>query len=249
MNKLNPSINHHLIIGVFISIWIFLFAYFIRPFDNGTLNFNWTKTSISFSIIAFISYSLITIFQSLIYKKNLKWNFGFELLVLFLFHVVYLIISYIYYKSPIHNGIYNFFEFLNFIILKSALITTPILFLARIYLIKFIPIKHDKITIKGKNRLDILNINKSDLICVTNSQNYVEIFFLRNDQLTSKLIRSSLKVVQENLDFLIQVHRSHLINPMHFQSWKNRNTIYLTQMEISVSKKYKDNILNHKIHT
>ncbi|WP_226789085.1 LytTR family DNA-binding domain-containing protein [Polaribacter porphyrae] len=149
-----------------------------------------------------------------------------------------------YYKSPVLNGGYTFYEFFQIIILKVALITTPILVLARKYVIKLIPIKKEIITIRGENKLDILKINKSDLICITNAQNYIEILYLQNNQLQSKLIRSSLKKIEKDLDFLIKVHRSYLINPSHFRAWKNQKTIILTQIEVPVSKNNREKILS-----
>lgn len=96
---------------------------------------------------------------------------------------------------------------------------------------------------KGENRLDILKINKADLVCISNAQNYIEIFYIENNKLHSKLIRSSLKKVLDDFGFLVQIHRSHLINPSHFKSWRNSNTIILTQIELPVSKNYKDVLL------
>ena len=69
MNLLNPSIKHHLLIGVIISLWIFVFAFFIRPFDDGILYFDWTSISIGFSLIAFLCYCIVAILQKAIFKK------------------------------------------------------------------------------------------------------------------------------------------------------------------------------------
>jgi len=243
MNKLNPSIKHHLIIGLLLGVWIFIFAFIIRPFDDGTLNFRlWILMSIGFSITAFLSYGILALIQNRVYQKVLKWNLGLEITSLIFFTLLYLLCAYFYYKSPIINGGYTFVEFLTNIFLKASLITTPIIILARIYAIRLIPIKEDFITIRGENKLDVLKIKKSDLVCVSNSQNYVEIFHIENEKLKTKLIRSSLKKIDTKFDFLTRVHRSHLINPSHFISWKNQNTISLTQIEIPVSKNYKKNI-------
>jgi len=252
MKKLNPSITHHLLIGIFISIWLFIFAFFIRPFDDGTISFKmWLFISIGFSLIAFLCYGLLAIIQKSIYQKFSKWNVGFEIVSLVFFHLLFLVSTYFYYKSPLLNGGYDFFEFLNIIILKSALISTPIIVLARIYSVKLIPVKvesipfeNEEIIIRGENKLDILKIKANDLVCVSNAQNYVEIFFIEESQLKVKLIRSSLKKVQDNFDFLVQVHRSHLINPSHFKSWKNQDTISLTQIDLPVSKNYKEYLLS-----
>ncbi|MDI6048886.1 LytTR family DNA-binding domain-containing protein [Flavobacterium sp. XS2P24] len=244
MKKLNPSIKHHLLIGIFISIWLFIFAFFIKPFDDGTISSKmWLLISVGFSGIAFLCYGLLAVIQKMIYQKVSKWNVGFEIIILIFFQLLFLVITYSYYKSPVLNGGYDFFEFSRIIILKSALISTPILILARGYSVKLIPIKDDYISIRGENKLDILKIKKQDLVCVSNSQNYVEIFFIEESQLKIKLIRSSLKKIQSDFDFLVQIHRSHLINPTHFKAWKNQDTISLTQIELPVSKNYKEHLL------
>jgi hypothetical protein len=245
MNKLNQSIKHHIVIGIFISVWLFIFAFFIRPFDDGTISFKmWLLISIGFSLIAFLCYGLLAIIQRSIYQKVSKWNVGFEIISLIFFHIFFLVGTYIYYKSPVLNGGYNFFQFLRIIVFRSALISTPILVLARIYSVKLIPIQDENIIIRGENKLDILKIRKNDLVCVSNSQNYVEIFFLEQGQLKTKLVRSTLKKVQNDFNFLVQVHRSHLINPTHFKAWKNQDTILLTQIEVPVSKNYKEYLLS-----
>ncbi|WP_103867577.1 LytTR family DNA-binding domain-containing protein [Aquimarina sp. I32.4] len=244
MIKLNPSIKHHLLIGVFICIWGFIFAFFIRPFDDGTLNFKaWILISIGFNVIAFIAYALTSLVQKFAYQKIEKWNITLEVTSIVFYQILYTIGTFIYYKSPfILSGGYTFWEFFTNIIFKTALIVIPIVILARRYSIKLIPIQEDILSIKGDNKLDILKIKKSELISISNAQNYVEIFFVNNSELNSKLIRSSLTKMQEDLDFLVQIHRSHLINPSHFKSWKNKNTISLTLMELPVSKKYKEAI-------
>jgi hypothetical protein len=241
MYKLNPSIKHHLLIAILISLWLFFFAFIIRPFDDGTINFRaWFLISFGFSVMAFLFYGLLAFIQKNFYERIGKWNISLEIIAIFLFHGLYLIGVFAFYKSPILNGGYTFSEFFSGIFIKVALIITPVIVLARRYVIKLIPIKDDVLVFKGENRLDILKINKSDLVCISNAQNYVEIFYLENEKLHSKLIRSSLKKVQDNFGFLVQIHRSHLINPSHFKSWRNANTIILTQIELPVSRNYKD---------
>lgn len=243
MYKLNPSIKHHIIIGILLSVWIFLFAFIIRPFDDGTLNFKvWLLMSTGFSLSAFLAYIILALIQKRIYQKALKWNLGFEIISLLFFTVLYLLFTYLYYRSSIINGGYTFYEFFSIIFIKVTLIIIPVVVLARRYIIKLIPLKEDFIIIKGENKLDVLKVKKQDLVCVSNSQNYVEIFYIDNEKLKTKLIRSSLKKINSDFAFLTRVHRSHLVNLSHFKSWKNQNTISLTQIEIPISKNYKENI-------
>ncbi|WP_299123311.1 LytTR family DNA-binding domain-containing protein [uncultured Tenacibaculum sp.] len=249
MNKLNPSIKHHTYVGVFISLWIYFFTFYIKPFNGPSFTDSlwWEFLSIGFSLITFISYFISILFQDSIYNQFYKWNIFLETLIIVLFLFLNLLFTYLYYKSPFLNGILTFSEFSN-ATFKSAIIFTPILLFARRFTLKLLPKEIKKteekvLTIKGEYKLDILKILKSDLVCISKSQNYIEIFFLENGVLKSKLIRSSLKKIKKDLFFLIQVHRSHLINPQHFKSWKNQNVILLTQIEIPVSKSYKKNIL------
>lgn len=244
MKELNPSIKHHLIVGLLIALWIFIFAFIIKPFDDGTINFrSWLLISLGFTVLAFLCYSVLAVVQKHVYEKISKWNIKLEVVSLLLFYLMYLVSVYCYYKSPLLNGGYSFSEFFSIIFIKVVLILTPVIVLARRYLIKLIPVKEDVLIIKGENKLDVLKIKKTDLVCISNAQNYVEIFYLENGKLHSKLLRSSLKKVQDDFAFLVQVHRSHLINPMHFKSWRNSNTIILTQIELPVSKNYKEILL------
>jgi hypothetical protein len=244
MKELNQSIKHHLVVGLFIALWIFIFAFIIKPFDDGTLNFrSWLLISFGFSLLAFLCYGVLAVVQKKVHQKIAKWNFSLEIASIIFFYLIYLLGIYVYYKSPILKGGYSFLEFFSIIFIKVALILTPVIILARRYLIKLIPIKEDILVFRGENKLDILKIKKNDLVCISNAQNYVEIFYIQNGKLTSKLLRTSLKKVQQDFDFLMQIHRSHLINPLHFTSWRNQNTVVLTQIELPVSKNYKENLL------
>ena len=244
MKQLNTSIKQNLIIGLLFSLWIFIFTFIIRPFDDGTINFrDWFLISIGFSVLAFLCYGILTLVQKLIYRRISKWNIALEIGCIAFFYLIYLIGIYTFYKSPILNGGYRFSEFFSIIFIKVVLILTPVIILARRYLIKLIPIKEEVLILKGENRFDILKINKADLVCISNAQNYVEVFYIENGRLTSKLLRTSLKNMQKDFSFLLQIHRSHLINPSHFKAWKNQDTISLTQIELPVSKNYREHLL------
>jgi hypothetical protein len=231
MKELNPSIKYHLVVGLLIALWIFAFAFIIKPFDDGTLDFrSWFFISFGFSVLAFLCYSVLAVLQNGIYKKISKWSLSLEIGSIVFFFLIYLFGIYSFYKSPILKGGYNFLEFFSIIFIKVALILTPVIILARRYLIKLIPMKEDVLIFTGENKLDILKIKKADLVCISNAQNYVEIFYIENGKLHSKLLRTSLKRILEDFTFLVQIHRSHLINLIHFKSWRNSNTVILTQI-------------------
>lgn len=245
MNKLNPSIRYHLLVGLLFALWGFLFMYMVKPFSDDTTGFLfWIRSSIGFNLIAFLGYALIAAIQKAIYDKLQKWSIGFEISTLAFFYILHTVGTFVLYKSPIIGGGYTFLEWNTEIMLRAAIVNLTVLAIARSYLIKLIPTKEDILTIKGENKLDILKIERSELICVSNAQNYVEIFYTQNNTLHAKLIRTSLKHLKEEFDFLLQVHRSHLINPSHFKSWKDSNTICMTEMELPVSKTFNKELLS-----
>ncbi|WP_350284558.1 LytTR family DNA-binding domain-containing protein [uncultured Croceitalea sp.] len=239
-----PSLKYHALVGAFLSIWVFVLGFVVRPFEHGNPDDRmWFYVSLGFGILVFICYGIMSIVQKLAYSKIKRWSIWLEIVSYCGFYAIYTLLSYAFYRTDLILGTYGLFEFFTKIIFKSAFIFVPIMILSRKYLIKLLPDKEDNIVVQGANKLDMLHIKKSQLIAISNAQNYVEIFYLQDNKLAVKLIRSSLKKVRRDLDFLIQVHRSHLINPSHFRSWKNSNTIVLTQLEIPVSKSYKADLL------
>lgn len=243
-------------VGMFLCIWGFVFAFFSRPFGHGTMDLTrWLQVSIGFSLIELLVYALVAWVQHKVFQKLSRWNIVLEVSMYLLFYVVYTIASYYYYRSPIIRGFYKFPVFFSKIIFNIILILTPIIAIARHYILRFVPAAEkeeekvsqapdEEVIIRGSNKLDFLKLKKSELVCVSNTQNYVEVFFLEGDELQSKLIRSTLKKIHHDIGFLIQIHRSHLINPEHFKSWKNSTTILLTQKELPVSKTYKNELLS-----
>jgi hypothetical protein len=244
--KLNPSIEHHTLIALVLMIWAFIFGFFARPFEHGYMDLKiWLKVSSAFSVSIFICYFFISIVQNKVYKIYKSWSLFHEILIYILLFSTYTLLTYSIYKSSFIRGFYDIYDFLIKIIINIILIITPIIIIARKYTLKLISKKvEEHLTIKGDNKLDILKIKASSLVCISNAQNYVEIFYLEDNDLKTKLIRSSLKKMLNDYDFLIQVHRSHLINPYHFQSWKDSNTITLTKIELPVSKSYKNSLSN-----
>jgi len=247
MNKLNPSVKLHLLIGLLLGVWGFLFAWFTRPYEHGQMNQQiWINVSVGFSLFASLSYLLTAGIQNSVYKKLTYWNGYLESGVYLVFFTFYSISTYYLYKSSLINGYYDFGEFMIEIIFNIFLILTPLLFIARQYIAKLIPQEEEQehIILKGENKLDFLKIKQSELVCISNAQNYVEIYYLEQGEIRTKLIRTSLKKLQAEFPFLLQIHRSHLINPEHFKSWVDSHTISLNQLELPVSKNYKEGLLS-----
>jgi len=116
--------------------------------------------------------------------------------------------------------------------------------LGRWYLTKKVESQPNKeLVLVGENKYDLLKIYSSDLLCISSADNYVEVSYLLNNELQKKLLRTTLKNIHSQRPDLLKVHRSHIINPLHFKEWVNSNTIQLSHMQVPTSKNYKKDIV------
>lgn len=242
--NLNTSIKFNLIVAVFISIWLVVFLIIIAPFDASDLDFKRRLILMPpYGIISFVSYALLIPIQNAVFKKW-KWNIIYEILFIIIFNNLVLLGVYFYYKSDFINGDYSFTNFTLNVYYPIFLILLTILIVARWLVNKNEQNNNiEKISITGDNKLDVLNIYFKDLICISSADNYVEVNYLNDNKLEKKLLRTTLKKIESNINGLLKVHRSHLINPLHFKAFKNQNNILLTQTELPISKNYKESIL------
>lgn len=242
---LNTSFKYHTIIAVVISLWLVFFLIIIAPFDAGDLDFA-TRLEILplYGVLSFIVYMALIPIQNRVYRSYKIWNITLELLFLLTYNALLIICCFAYYKTDIVNGTYDFQTFVLEVYLPICFILlTIIIFLRWFFNKKTAIITEEKFVITGDNKLDVVKLLPSELICVTSADNYVEICYLNKGELQKKLLRNTLKAIQIDIPILLKVHRSHLINPSHFISWNGSNSIVLTQMEIPVSKNYKAALL------
>lgn len=232
----------HLNLGFFISAWSTAFLIIISPYDLENLSIMERVLKMPiYGLILFLSYSSVILVQDYINEKTKKWLILSELYIISLFGLLVLIGSFLYYKSNIIRGENNFGEYVTEIFLPIFLIISFVLMFIRLYHKKVSAKANNKqelLFLKGENKFDILNIKATNLICIFSAGNYVEIYYLVDNTLNKKLIRSTLKNIHFKVPYLKKVHRSRLINPKHFVKWKDNSTLILTQMEVGVSRKY-----------
>ncbi|OEK01289.1 hypothetical protein BFP97_07075 [Roseivirga sp. 4D4] len=246
MLKLSTSYKHHFLVAIIIGVWLVLFLVLIAPFDTADLPMPIRVQILPpYGLISIVGYCILVPAQNWLFKKAGKWNTLFESIFLLAFNVIVWIGSYLYYKTDIINGVYSFSKFTLEVYYPIFFIILPILIFVRWYLNKRAPdTESDKIILSGENKLDVLQIKQSDLICISSADNYVEVTYLTKEGVNRKLLRTTLKNVHAQKPELVKVHRSHVINPQHFKEWKDSNTILLTEMELPVSKSYKQNLIS-----
>lgn len=227
------------------AVWLVGFLVLIAPFDIRELPILARLQILPFyGIIAFVCYMIMIPLQNWIFEKRSDWNVSLEISLIILFNIIVLIVNYYYYKSSIINGDSGLLDFAIQIYYPVFLILLPILLFSRWYLNnKLVAQGPEKIVLIGDNKLDILQLDLEDIVCVSSAENYVEVNYLVNQVLQKKLLRTTLKKLHLQVPELVKTHRSYLINPIHMKEWKDANTLVLTQKEVPVSKNYKNTLL------
>jgi len=78
-----------------------------------------------------------------------------------------------------------------------------------------LPINNAAITIPSENGKDNFTIIKDDLLYICSLDNYVEIFYIQNNKVNTKLIRASLKNIADALSTekdIFRTHKSYVVN-------------------------------------
>lgn len=238
---LNTSVKAHLLLGVFVALWLVLFQVLIAPFDIADLSFKVRLLIIPpYGLITAGCYMLMVGVQNLWFGRDQKWNLLRETSCLLLLYAMLLPACWAYYTTDLVNGTFPFEEFALFIFLPIAVIFSAFIIMGRMYLNNLQRKKHaSTLALKGDNRDDILKLKPEQFVAVSSAQNYVEVHYLFGDELKKELLRMSLKKVADSLPHLLQVHRSHLINPEHFVRWSDSNAIQVNELILPVSQTYK----------
>jgi len=243
--ELNTSFKLHFFIALIIAVWLVVFLVLIAPFDASDLSFVIRLQILPpYGIISLLGYLAIIPLQNKIYRSLRRWTLPMEVMVITVYNILVLFGSYAYYKTSIINGTYSFLKFTFEVYYPIFFILLPIIIFGRWYLTKrSLRGVEEPILLTGENKHDVLKINVSDIICISSADNYVEVSYLLNQGLRKKLLRNTLKNIHEQQPDLLKVHRSHIINPVHFKEWINSNTIQLTKMKVPISKNYKQEII------
>lgn len=249
----DPSIKHHLLIALCLSIWIFVFLYFTEPLDVSKLEDSEKLLYLPFyGIAGAISYVLMLPFQYWLLKSNNSlWSLKTELFFFSFFILAGLLISrliYVYIVVANEPNMYDLNYFIRSLYLPAAVTTLPIVAACRWAFGKYLEKKQEdkKIEIFGEGAYEGLRIQQQELISIKSDDNYIEVSYQINGVLKKQLIRNKLSVIETSLPFLIRTHRSYLINPFHFQQWNSESgklhIVLSDSIKIPISKTYSNKV-------
>jgi len=239
LNKPFPFIekkNHRILASFLFSGFIYVFLLVFQPFGISNIQYYKPIFVLGFFGITFI----VLLFSYLVAPVILKNQFDFDKWTIKK-NVVFIIIQFIIisvlnwvYNSTVGKGITEQFNLLSFVFNTVSVGIIPTVFL--MYSIEknlsqknqqvatnFTKnIQHktnisEKTTIKilSKNTDETIIIDLSQFVCAKSEGNYLQVFYLKEDTIESKLIRNSISNVEEQLSVFQNVkrcHRSYLVN-------------------------------------
>lgn len=264
----DPSLRDELIRIFVISFSIFLFILFFQPFPLEVLNYDDRLLYVTgFGVIIFVLSSIIYIIIPISFPgwfRITDWESG-PPLVLNISLLVLGVISYsfyIRYVGKTHLDLY--------IIFKAVLVCLlPMLALTILYRIKSLEriiwnsqerikeyrnrireiekVEEDsEIIFATPNLTDKVVLKLKYILVIKAADNYVEIIYKENDKIEKKLIRNTLKNVEEKLiksPEFIRCHRASIINSKHIDKLVRSYSGYSLKLKgleelIPVSRQY-----------
>ncbi len=245
----DSSIKHHLVIALALAIWIFVFLYFTEPLDVNEFGDREKLIYLPvYGIIGALCYMMMLPLQYYLYKRSEKqWTIQNEILFNSAFIAFSFVLARTYYIYVVVYGEsnpYSLWYYTTSIFIPAILTILPIVLIGRWALGKYKNkrVEEAKIEIQGEGNYESLRLLFKDLICIQSSDNYVEVSFLDTNTLKKQLIRNKLSVIEATFPDLIRTHRSFLMNPYHFQSWKTENgklgIVASNEIFIPISKTY-----------
>ncbi|WP_396596750.1 LytTR family transcriptional regulator DNA-binding domain-containing protein [Dokdonia sp. R86516] len=245
----DPSIKHQLIIAIGMALWIFTFLYFTEPLDVSELYDNERLFILAlYGLLGALCYVSILPIQYYLFKNNKeRWLFVHEISFFLVFIIWSFLVMRSFYLYVVVRGEpnpYSLYYYLTSIFLPAVLTIFPIVLIGRFGFGKYKnkQIEEQKIEIKGDGNYEGIRLLLSDLIALEASDNYVEIHFQDSGTYKKQLIRARLSHLEKSLPTMMRTHRSYLINPMHFLSYKTDagklGLILSHEIFIPVSKTY-----------
>lgn len=198
-----------------------------------------------YGVISSLCYLISVVVHNRLNTQLKQKNTLSEGVFVFCFILINFAPTYAYYRSDLVVGEYSFQDFVFQLYLASVVIIVPLIIVGRwaITRMKPAPTVSNKITYVGENKLDVLQLEKVDLLLVQTANNYVEFHYLQSQEARKKMIRSTLTKVHEEIPELVRVHRSYLVNFDHFVQWEDKKHIMIHGLKIPVSDKYRQAVL------
>lgn len=248
----NSSYKIHILIGIILGALLGFVLIVLQPFNLNNFNHDYGEVLLlGFGFVKFLNYLLAHFTENHYYKNKGNWTLWNEIIFLLLSSVSGTILGYIYLDAVFEKQPLTFLR----LILFFYYIVLPVLPLLifpqtvlRYLLVKKLSKRsegktseNEKIAIhqlilKGQNARDKLSLLEEHLLYVKSMDNYVQVYY-KDPQFKSKILRAKLSEILTQAPFLIQPHRSYLVNPRHSFKVKGNSqkaVLILNQIEEAI---------------
>jgi hypothetical protein len=252
----------------FISFGVFLFILFFQPFPLESLDYNNRLLYVTgFGGISFLLQFLILVLIPLLFPDRLKRteHENFSAYVLGFIFITVTGVAFAFYIRYVGNTILTLYVlFKIFLVCLFPLIILMILHKNK-FLVQIIEVlneknklylsklgEYEKIT--DEEEIEISSTNKSEqlilkykhIISVKSADNYIDVTFFKNNEVESKLLRSTLKNIETQLadrSYFIKCHRTAIVNVMYVEKIVRSSGGYSLKMScfeenIPISRQY-----------
>jgi hypothetical protein len=226
----NPSYKLHIFIGVIIGALLSFILISLQPFNLNNFDNPYGEILlIGFGFSEFVNYILSHLSSIYFFRKKRHWFLWDEIVFICLSSLSGVIIGYLYLDVVFEHQSLSFKRFLLFFY-HLFLPILPLIIFTKTVLRYLFSVKSNtdlkygvsekinnisnKLTIKGDYAKDELVIFEDQLLYVKSEDNYVVVYY-KDEVLRHKILRSKLSDVLIQVPFLVQSHRSYLINPNH----------------------------------
>jgi hypothetical protein len=207
------------LVGFILFLFLSFIIIFLEPFDTDQFESDHKLVVLSgFGILIFIAFVTYSSIENVWYSRVRKvWTVSHEIISTILFFLFSGSILYLYNGLLINQGSYSLTSHLlylkNIVLLMIPVFAPVMLYLRQQFGERIIPLSSNTILLVGENKNEVLSLGKADLLFIKAFENYVEIYFLdENNKVVSKTFRQTLSKVCKQIPSLEKCHRSYLVN-------------------------------------
>ncbi|WP_299435227.1 LytTR family DNA-binding domain-containing protein [uncultured Aquimarina sp.] len=190
------------------------------------------------------------------------WKWSEELIFSFLYVSIAIVIAFFYTelfinKKPEHIYLSFFMNWFRLMFLGFGIILSTLsIFLRRYYgkikeNEKEISSESEKaVLLKSSLKKESFLVVLGHIIYIKSEDNYINIYYHEGSEVKKKVMRNTLSSVSKQLEDMIRVHRSYIVNPNYIISLEGNaqnGSVYLQYIKdaVPVSKTYFDNVKSH----
>jgi hypothetical protein len=226
------SLQSRFLAAASVSLFVFMFLWVFKPFGISGFSGNITAVCAGYGIVTFISMLAVSVafpvfFPGLFFEE--KWTVSREIIYT-LAIITVITAGNVFYSSWIWNTRLSVPDFVNFGIITIAVAVIPVAVISlvkqnillrrnlksaariseNLYHKERLTSKiGELITIPAGNTRDDFRVEAGNLLYIKAADNYVEAFYVDNQEVKSRLVRATLRNTQSNLKKYSQFYRCH----------------------------------------